>query len=273
MKRLLKLFREPIVLFFILGFLLFILYARTKDLTEQGHKQIFVAQDQIKELEETFTKTWNRVPDEDERSALVNDLIMDEIFYKEALAMGLDKTDLTVKKRLRQIIEMMMDDYAKIYPSEEQLRSYLSENQEKFRGESRFSFIQLHFPTEEKGQATQFLSRLQSKSATLEEYAGGLRMIPDWLEAETESNIEKIFGPYFTGELLEMETGNWEGPLASPYGWHLVQIRKKMEGELPELSDIWDQVEREWSEERKKEIKEEQYRILREHYTITVEEQ
>ena len=273
MKRFLKLIREPVVLFFIIGFLLFILYARTSDLVEQGNKQIFVSQAQIEGLEETFTKTWNRSPSEDEITALVNDFIMDEIFYKEALAMGLDKTDLTVKRRLRQIIEMMMDDYAKIYPSEDQLRSYLSENPEKFQRDSRFSFIQLHFPTEEKEQATQFLSRLQTNNTTLEEYAGGLRMIPDRFENESESNIEKLFGQYFTGELLEMETGNWEGPLASPYGWHLLQIREKIEGEVPELNDIWDQVEREWSEERKKEIKEEQYRIMREHYSITVEEQ
>ena len=259
-------------MFFILGFLLFILYARTTGIVEQRNKQIFVSQAQIEELKETFTKTWNGSPDEGELIALVNDFVMDEIFYKEAVAMGLDKTDLTVKRRLRQIMEMMMDDYARIYPSEDQLRSYLSENPEKFQRDSRFSFIQLHYPTEEKEQATKFLSSLKTNSTTPEEYTGGLRMIPDWIENETRSNIEKTFGPYFAGKLLEMGTGNWEGPLASPYGWHLVQIREKIEGKVPELNDIWDQVEREWGEERKKENKEEQYRIMREHYKITVEE-
>jgi len=272
MKRILKLIREPVVLFFILGFLLFILYARATGIVELRNKQIFVGRAQIEELKETFTKTWNRSPDEDELIALVNDFIMDEIFYKEALAMGLDKTDLTVKRRLRQIMEMMMDDYARIYPSEDQLRSYLSENPEKFQRDSRVSFIQLYYPTEEKEQATQFLSRLQTKGTTPEEYTGGLRMIPDWFENETRSTIEKTFGPYFAGKLLEMGTGNWEGPLASPYGWHLVQIRDKIDGIVPDLNDIWDQVEREWGEERKKEIKEEQYRTMREHYKITVEE-
>lgn len=272
MKRLLKLFREPIVLFFILGFLLFILYARTTGYIESRNEQIIVSQAQIEELAETFSKTWNRPPNEEEYMALVNDFVMDEIFYKEAVAMGLDKTDLTVKRRLRQIMEMMMDDYAKIYPSEEQLQSYLSENPEKFRRDSRLSFIQLHFPIEEKEQATGFLSRLQSSSTILEEYGGGLRMIPDGFENETVSNIEKTFGPSFAEELLEVETGKWEGPLASPYGWHLIQIKDKRDGELPELNDIWDRVELEWTEERKQEIKKEQYSIMREHYVITVEE-
>ena len=81
MKRILKLIREPVVLYFILGFLLFILYARTTGLVEQRNKQIFVGRAQIEQLKETFTKTWNRSPSKDEFTALVNDFVMDEIFY------------------------------------------------------------------------------------------------------------------------------------------------------------------------------------------------
>ena len=69
-----------------------------------------------------------------------------------------------------------------------------------------------------------------------------------------------------------METGSWEGPLESPFGWHLIYISEKTIGEVPELDEIWDLVEREWSVERKNEIKEEQYRIMREQYIISVEE-
>jgi parvulin-like peptidyl-prolyl isomerase len=70
-----------------------------------------------------------------------------------------------------------------------------------------------------------------------------------------------------------LRTGSWTGPLESPFGWHLVYIFEKLEGEVPDLEDVWDQVEREWTVERKKEIKEEQYRIMREQYKIVVEEQ
>ena len=273
MNRLLNLIREPLVLYFLLGVLLFFLYERTSTYIERNNKRIYVSQSQVAMLVETYAKTWNRPPDNDELDALINDFIMDEIFYKEAVDMGLDKTDLTVKRRLRQMMEMMMDDFATIYPSEDQLRNYLAEHPEKFRQNDRISFRQLYFSMEKKEEAVQLLSRLHVSERAADDYAGGLLLLSEYYEKEFKFEVDKAFGTYFTTKLFELETGSWTGPLESPFGWHLVYIFEKLEGEVPDLEDIWDQVEREWTVERKKEIKEEQYRIMREQYKIFVEEQ
>jgi hypothetical protein len=273
MKRLLKILREPILLFFILGFLLFILYERASAYVDRFNKQIYVSQSQVALLEETYTNTWNRPPGEEELDALINDFIMDEIYYKEAVLMGLDKTDLTVKRRLRQIMEMMIDDYATIYPSEDQLRMYLEENPEKFRQENRISFRQLQFSVQEKEKASQFLARMQASERAYDDYTGGLLLLPEYHENALSYEVEKAFGAYFSTRVFEMETGVWSGPLESPFGWHLIYIFEIQEGEVPELEDVWDLVEREWTVERKNEIKEEGYKVLREKYNIVVEEQ
>ena len=273
MKRLLKILREPVLLFFVLGVLLFILYERASGYVDRFNKRVYVSQSQVALLEETYTNTWNRPPGEEEREALINDFIMDEIFYKEAVAMGLDKTDLTVKRRLRQIMEMMMDEYATIYPSEDQLRTYLEEHHEKFRRDNRISFRQLHFSAEKWEEANQFLSRMQASERAYEAYAGGLLLLPEYYENEISFEVDKAFGAYFATRIFELETGAWTGPLESPFGWHLIFIFDIQEGEVPELEEIWDQVEREWTVERKNEIKEEGYRVLREKYNIVVEEQ
>lgn len=60
MKRLLKVIREPIVIFFVLGILDFLLYERSTGNIESNNKEIHVNQSQIANLEETFSKTWNR---------------------------------------------------------------------------------------------------------------------------------------------------------------------------------------------------------------------
>ena len=65
---------------------------------------------------------------------------------------------------------------------------------------------------------------------------------------------------------------DWHGPVASSYGWHLVEVSERIEGMVPDLNEIWDLVEREWSVERKKELKDEQYTLMRDQYKITVEE-
>lgn len=265
--------REPIVLFFLLGTGLFILYQMVTGSIERNNKQIHVSKAQIALLEESYTKTWNRPPGEAELDALINDFIMDEIFYKEAVAMGLDKTDLTIKQRLRQVMEMMMDDYTTIYPSEDQLRSYLETHPEKFRRDDRISFRQLHFEAEEKEEAGAFLERLRASERAYEAYKGGLLLLQEMNANLSKNDVGKQFGSYFSSEIFQLDPGKWIGPLESPYGWHLVYIYEIVPGQLPDLDDIWDLVEREWSVERKKEIKEEQYRLMREEYRITIEMQ
>lgn len=273
MKGLLNLIREPVVLFFLLGFLVFVVYQRATGYVEQSKKRIIVSQTQVAIMEESFTKTWNRPPGEEEMEALIQDFIMDEIFYNEAVAMGLDKTDLTVKRRLRQMMEMMIDEYATIFPSEDQLRIYLEDNPEKFRREDQITFRQLHFPMEEIEEARQFLQRMQANEKSYSDYGGGLLLLPEYYDNEIKFAIDKAFGSYFASRLFEMNTGTWNGPLESPFGWHLVYIYELKQGEVPNLEEIWDLVEREWTVERKKEIKEEGYLALREQYKIVVEEQ
>ena len=75
---------------------------------------------------------------------------MDEIFFKEAVAMGLDKTDPAIKFRLRQVMELMLEDLTTVYPTQNQLEKYLLENEDKFRKGSRISFIQLYFAFNDK---------------------------------------------------------------------------------------------------------------------------
>ena len=272
MKTIRKVIKEPFLLFFLLGALIFIMYTRATGYIDQRNRQIYVSQDQIALLAESFQKTWNRSPTEDELKAQINNFIMDEIFFKEAVSMGLDKTDLAVKRRLRQIMEIMMDDFATIYPTENQLREYLSANPEKFRQDSRISFRHIYFPLEEKEEAIKFLTKLQNGTPVGENYTGGLLLIPDRFEYETEWEIERLFGGVFTRELFELETGDWTGPVESSYGWHLVKVSERIEGEVPDLNQIWDLVEREWSVERKKEIKEQQYKVMRDQYKISIEE-
>jgi len=272
MKKIRNLIKEPFVLFLLMGALIFIAYTRTTGYIDHKNRQVHVSQTQIALLEETFRKTWTRSPSEIELRAQIDNFIMDEIFFKEALAMGLDKTDPAIKRRLRQIMEMMMVDYATIYPAENQLRTYLSENPEKFRRDSRISFRHMYFPVEDKEQAIHSLDRLNGGNPLDENYTVGLLIIPDQFEDESEREIERLFGNAFTRDLFALEPGEWTGPVESSYGWHLVQVSQRTEGEVPGLNEIWDVVEREWSVERKKEIKEEQYKAMRDQYKVTIEQ-
>jgi hypothetical protein len=273
MNTLRKIVREPLLLFVLFGTLMYIIYSQSADYIDKKNKQIFISSAQIGLLEEAFRKTWNRNPTQDETKAQIQNLVMDEVFFKEAVAMGLDKTDPAIKRRLRQVLELMLDDYATIYPTENQLRDYLNAHPDKFQRDPLISFRHLYYPIEDKEEALNLLLRLKQGKPFDENAIVGLLLVPNQFENERKLEVGKLFGNIFTQKLFELEPGNWQGPLESAYGWHLVKISEKVVPGLPELNEIWDLVEREWSVESKKEMKEMQYQAMREQYEIIVEQQ
>lgn len=272
MKKIKTLLKEPLLLFFLIGLFAFILYTRATGYIEKNNRQITISESQIALLQESFSKTWFRTPTQDELDTQIDVYVMDEIFFREAVAMGLDKTDPAVKRRLRLVMELMLDDYTTVYPTENQLRKYLSDNPDKFREEPRISFRHLYFPFENKEEAIDLLSTLQKNNAVQEQYTGHPLLIPSEFEDESDRAIENLFGNDFAVEILKVEGNKWNGPLESAYGWHLVNVGQLTKGELPDLNDIWEKVESEWAAERKIEMKEEQYAMMKEQYTISIGE-
>jgi parvulin-like peptidyl-prolyl isomerase len=264
-----KFLREPFILFFLFGLILFMVYEWGTTYYEIQNKKIIVTEAQIQLLKETFTKTWNREPTKQELETQIENLIKDEIYYKEAVALGLDRSDIGVKRRLRQIMEMMMDDMATVYPSEDQLKNYLAENLDKFRQDPLISFRHIYFSSENRDAALEVLGKLKDTLPVDEGSFDGLALIPSEFSEESYRSVERLFGKSFTEQVFALESRIWQGPVESAYGYHLVYISHLTQGFVPELSEIWDEVEREWSVERKMEIKDQQYQKIRENYTIS----
>ena len=270
MKNLTPILKSPVVLSLIAGFLLFLIYSSIDDYIDRKNRRVLVSSEQVLLLAESFSRTWNRPPTESEMEAQIENHIKDEVFYREAVALGLDKSDAAVKRRLRQIMELMLDDYATVVPSEDQLRQYLRDNPDKFRRDPIISFRQIYFTEENEAGARTIVNRLQNGETVDLENVGGLALIPNEFVEEDKRGIESVFGTQFTVGLLELETDRWEGPVRSAYGWHLVYVSERIDGEVPDLNEVWDEVEREWAFERRQELKEEQYRRMREKYDVTV---
>jgi parvulin-like peptidyl-prolyl isomerase len=69
---------------------------------------------------------------------------------------------------------------------------------------------------------------------------------------------------------MDLEPGRWTGPVESGYGVHLVLVRERTEGGLPELPDVREVVRREWLAARRREANAAFLRRLREKYTVIV---
>ena len=273
-----KLLREPLFHFLVLGAGLFVLFGLVDESDETHSDRIVVTAGQIERLTEGWTRTWQRPPTPQELDGLVEDHIREEVFYREALAMGLDRDDMIVRRRLRQKLEFLTEDLvAAINPTDEQLRSYLTEHAAQFRVESSLSFDHVYFNRDRRGEAAErdaeeLLARLETASPDVDLAAlGDPLLLPGQYQQASLNEIAGRFGREFAGRLAELPVGRWAGPVESGYGLHLVLIRERIPGQAPAFEDVRKAVKREWTVARNKEASEAFYQGLRGRYSVVVE--
>ena len=274
MKRILT---EPLVHFLLIGTLLFVGFSLFESDDQLMETTITVTSSDIKILKADFERTWQRPPREAELESLIEEKIREEIAYREGLALGLDRDDPYIRRRLRMKLELMLEDIsAQGSPADEELQKFLDDNREKFRQEPRYSLSQVYLnPAQRRGtlekDAEELLDRLKQGEDQIDlDQIGDSIMLPKKIPLSPASVINRQFGSDFTSQLSDLETGIWQGPIRSGYGIHLVLIEERVEGRDPELEEIRPVVEREYELVMRKELKEKIYANLREKYTVEI---
>ena len=273
-----KLLREPLLHFFLLGAGLFLLSGFVGESDQDQPDRIVVNASQIERLIEGWKKTRMRPPTIAELDGLIEDHIREEIYYRQALAMGLDRDDTIVRRRLRQKMEFLSQDLAaRVDPTESELQAYLEENEDSFRLEPRIGFRHIYFNRDRRGarahpDALHLLARLRGDDGTIDIATSGDPLpLPHDYESLPEREVINLFGRDFAAQLLSLAPGAWQGPLMSGYGLHLVFIRERTASKTPALALVRDAVSREWREARRQATNDELYQQLRERYTVVVE--
>lgn len=277
MAKLASALREPLLHFLALGALIFLAYAWLGDDAPDADAIVITRGQQISLLE-TFERTWGRPPTPDEFAGVVQDYLREEIAYREGSARELDRNDTVIRRRLRQKLELLAEDLAAIAPpTEAELDASYAANAESFRTESRYSFEQIVFSPDLRGDsaradAVALLASLRGgASVTAEALAGDSRVLPHELAAAGERQIASTFGSEFLAALEGLTPGVWEGPVASGFGWHLVRIAERIPGEVPPLAEVLDRVQTELLVERRRAALEQLYASLAQRYSIRVE--
>jgi len=275
MKRLL---REPLLHFLLLGAGLFVAYDLMSTPGSDGPAKIVVTQGQVEHIVSSFTNAWRRPPTSEELAGLIRDYVREEVYYREAMAIGLDKDDTVIRRRLRQKMEFITDDIAAmVEPTDADLGAYLTAHPEMFRSQRLFTFSHVYLNPERHGtnlahDAAQLRDQLNRAGGKADITAlGDSFLLERTFTAAPGSEIAQQFGEEFAATLGELPLGEWQGPVDSGYGAHVVFVRQRTEGRAPDLSEVRDAVAREWGNARRLEENEKYYRELLKRYTVTVE--
>ncbi len=273
MQRIKSLLREPLIHFLLIGAGLFLLFGLTQESGSDAPNRIVVSPSQVEQLAARFKSTWIRPPTEAELAGLIEGYVRDEVYYREALAMGLDQNDPQVRQRMRMKLEFLLEDLtAADAPNDEELNAYLRLHPDKFRVEPQVSFRQLYLDPDKhrdlEAAAQSMLARLHGGASP--ESTGDPTLLQHEYRAATQSDIARSFGQAFARELVALEPGAWTGPLYSGLGGHLVLVTDREEGRLPELDEVRPQVEREYRAQRRQVLKDVAYQKLREGYEVVI---
>jgi hypothetical protein len=276
MKRIIK---EPLVHFLLLGvgvFIVFSLLSKSGGGADSG--KIVVTQGQISAMVVAFTRTWQRPPTAEEMKGLIQDRVREEVYCREAVALGLDKDDAVIRRQLRSKMEFVMNDVAaQAEPTEADLNAYLQAHPDRFRVEQRFTFSQVYLDPAKHGEnlardIAELLARLNRAGGKADESAlGDSFLLEHTFTAAPASEVAKQFGEKFAAKLAELSPGQWQGPVESGYGVHLVLVSERTQGRVPALAEVHDDVRREWANAGRLELNEKFYQELLKRYSVTVE--
>jgi len=275
MKRLLH---EPLIHFLFLGAFLFGAYGwaeRGRGGVEQP-RQIQLSLGDLSQLTLLFQAQWRRQPTEDEFRRMVENKVEGEVLYREGLAMGLDKDDEIVKRRIAQKMQFLAEDVAASHvPTTAELKTWFDRNRQKFALPSRLSFRHLYFAPDRRGtrakdDAADALAKLagQPEDAKLAQALADPFMFQDYYRDRAPDYLGKEFGPQFALAVEKLRPGSWQGPIESGFGWHLVYVDTLVPGRVPAFEEIEGDVKTAWLSEQKATAWEKAYKDMRAKYVV-----
>lgn len=272
-----RLLREPLLHFLLLGAMLFAAHGMLSRSGASEPRSIVVTQGQIENMSRLFARARQRPPSDVELEELVRSHVREEVFYREGLALGLDRDDPMIRRRVAQKLEFVTEAPEAAGPDDKELQAYLDSHGELFAVEPRYSFRHVYLDPRRHqaalvAEAQRMLGELNRSGNNLD--AAGLgdpTTLPLDFDSASASDIKNSLGNQFAKALARIAPGSWSGPVASGYGMHLVQVRQRTELRAPDLADVREAVKREWQLTRRAEAVEKSYRNLLQRYTVTVE--
>jgi hypothetical protein len=273
-----RLLKEPLLHFLGIGALLFAVYAwLNPQAAGPDDRVIEVTPGTVQRLEDAWTRQWRRPPDEGELAGLIEDHIREEVLYREAVALGLDRDDTIIRRRLAQKMEFLSEDLGTLTePAETELRAFFAERADAFAAPARVSFEHVYFSPDRRGasaaaDAELVLAEMRAAGTAEADDRGDRFLMQQRYAGLTARDAAQLFGSDFAARLFELPAESWQGPVESGFGWHLVRVTAREARRIPVFEEVRDEVRREFDYERQRAARQATYEALRSRYQIVIQ--
>lgn len=264
--------RSPLVLFLLLGAGVFAL-DRGLDRGGAERRAVTVTDEQVAAVRARWAAQWGREPTGPELARLLDEAVREEILYREAQQLGLDRDDPIVRRRLAQKMTFLLEDRAEApAPSEQEVEAYYAAHAGDYREPRRTTFRHVFLSADRRADperdAADLLEALRSADDGAWRRLGDPFMLLGEYADRTDRELGELFGAPFATALGELAGGEWRGPVRSAHGVHLVRVLGRREARLPGLAAVRDRVVADLVEARRRERNETAFQALRARYDV-----
>lgn len=274
-----RLLREPLVQFLLVGVALFGAWhiVRPADAARGPANRIVITEDDLKQMAFVWVSQGRPPPTAQQLQGLVETKVREEVLYREAIALGLDKDDTIVKRQLARKMDFLAEDLSKLEePKPGELRTWYGDNKARFALPARATFRHLYFSPDRRGararaDAEGALAQVAGKP--IEAAAASIGdpfMFQGFYGDRSFEVIAKEFGPPFARALAGVAPGAWAGPIESGYGWHLVFVDAMTPERVPDFDEIEAEVKTAWIEDNREQTRARLYESMRARYEIVL---
>lgn len=272
---------EPLLHFVVVGVVLFGAYRLLAPAPEEAaadQQKITLTKDDVRQLAVTWLAQGRPAPTPGEMRSLMDQKVTEEILFREAVSLGLDRDDEIIKRRLAQKMDFLAADLATLdEPDNAQLKAWYAKRSDRFALSPHLSFRHLYFSFDKHGEAAR-----EAAEAAIPSVAGKPSDSPDvasvadpfmfrnYYGDATPEQMAKEFGPDFAKALFTLKPGSWQGPVQSGYGWHLIWVDSIEAGRVPALEEVAPSVKSAWLDERYAEVKRNALKEMRSRYVVSL---
>ena len=273
-----RLIREPLVQFLLVGIALFGGWrlVTPAEARRDDANRIVITEDDLTQMRAAWLAKGLPPPTPQQLQGLIEERVHEEVLYREALALGMDKDDVIVRRQLARKMEFVAEDLSKLdEPTPQELRTWFDQHASQFALPARVTFRHVYFSPDRRGanaraDAELALPRLAGQPIGVSTAIGDPFMFQDYYGDRSIDVLAKEFGPGFANALVATPTGAWAGPVESGYGWHLVYIDTMTPQRVPDFEEIEPEVKNAWIEDHREQTRARLYKAMRARYEVVV---
>ncbi len=258
-----RLLCEPL-LHFVLGGVILLVLSRTPGIpsAETGVPDdanvIRIGAGDLAWIQESWMRQWQRPATRDDLVGAFTNYLKEELLAREARAMGMERDDTIVRRRLAQKMSFFVEDtFIQTEPAEAELESYFGAHRDRYRSEARLTFAHVFFDPQKRtdplSDAHDALGplRVAGREAAIDEMGDRLMLDPVISDADSRG-IDAQFGAGFADALLGLPVSEWAGPVESAFGVHLVRIDSRTDPRTLQLEEARSRVIDDWQRDQQR---------------------